>query len=61
MKTYNKPVVEISSFDVEDIITISTYFGGEASQSELQGVYSNFAAGAGESTTTDDVAEVFEW
>lgn len=58
MKRYNKPVVEINSFEVEDIITISTYFQGD---DQLQGVYSSFAAGAGETPTTDDVATVFEW
>lgn len=59
MKKYNRPVVEISGFEVEDIIAISVAFGGEPDANELQAVYRDFV-GEG-NTSSDDQALVFEW
>lgn len=59
MKRYNKPVVEISGFEVEDIIAVSVAFSGDADANELQAVYKDFV---GEGNTNDsDQAMVFEW
>jgi hypothetical protein len=55
MKKYNKPVVEINSFEVEDIITVSVAFGGD---SELQAVYKDFVGGA---VDDDDQGIVIDW
>ena len=56
MKKYNKPVVEIKGFEVEDVIAVSTYFGGDA---ELQAVYKDFV-GAG-NANSEGQAMVFHW
>ena len=59
MKRYNKPVVEISGFEVEDIIAISVAFTGDVDANELQAVYKDFV-GEG-NVNDDDQAMVFEW
>lgn len=56
MKRYNKPVVEIKGFEVEDVIATSVFFNGDK---EMQAVYKNFV-GAG-NVNTNDQAVVFEW
>ena len=61
MKKYNRPVVEINGFEVEDIITSSVAFSGEADANELQGVYNDYASGDAGSDTSSDNAIVFEW
>ena len=58
MKKYNKPVVEISGFEVEDVIAVSVAFGGDA---ELQAVYKDYVEGTGGTVQEDDTAVVFEW
>ena len=58
MKKYNKPVVEINGFEVEDIITASVWFSGETDQKALQAVYLNYA---GENANDSDGIAVFEW
>jgi len=59
MKKYNRPVVEISGFEVEDIIAISVAFSGDEDASELQAVYKDFVGAGNENS--DDQAMVFEW
>ena len=59
MKKYNRPVVEISGFEVEDVIAVSVAFGGLEDADELQAVYKDFV-GEG-NTSSDDEALVFEW
>ena len=59
MKRYNKPVVEINGFEVEDIIAISVAFSGDEDAAELQAVYKNFVGG--DNTNDSDQAMVFEW
>lgn len=56
MKKYNKPVVEINGFEVEDIIASSVAFGGDK---ELQAVYKDFVGA--DNVNDDDRAMVFEW
>jgi hypothetical protein len=59
MKKYNKPVVEINGFEVEDIITASVWFSGEGEEkSALQSVYLNYA---GAEANDSDAVAVFEW
>ena len=59
MKKYNRPVVEISGFEVEDVIAVSVAFGGYDNPEEMQAVYMDFV-GEG-NTSSDDQALVFEW
>ena len=59
MKKYNRPVVEISGFEVEDVIAVSVAFGGYDNPEEMQAVYRDFV-GEG-NTSSDDQALVFEW
>lgn len=59
MKKYNKPVVEINGFEVEDVITVSSLFTGYGEQQkELQAVYLNLT---GRTTAGDDKIGVYEW
>jgi membrane-bound lytic murein transglycosylase MltF len=58
MKKYNKPVVEINGFEVEDVIAVSIWFSGDADAEELKAVYNDFMDG---STDPTDQALVFEW
>lgn len=60
MKRYNKPVVEINGFEVEDIIAVSVAFSGDADANELQAVYKDFVGGV-DNVNSDDQAMVFEW
>ena len=60
MKKYNRPVVEISGFEVEDIIAVSVAFSGVEDADELQGVYSAFSGGD-TSGASGETAVVFEW
>ena len=59
MKKYNKPVVEINGFEVEDVIAASGWFTGMAKENELQAVY----LGLKNSDTVDvnDSVGVYEW
>lgn len=59
MKKYNKPVVEINGFEVEDVITVSGYFTGYANQEELQAVYLNLTGN--DSVNLGDTIGVYEW
>jgi len=59
MKKYNRPVVEISGFEVEDVIAVSVAFGGYEDANEMQAVYKDFV-GEG-NVNSDDQALVFEW
>lgn len=58
MKKYNKPVVEINGFQVEDIMVVSTGFGGDPN---LQAVYKNYVESNGGTADTSGQAVVFEW
>ena len=58
MKKYNRPVVEINDFEVEDVIAVSIWFSGDADSEELKAVYNDFMGGETDST---DQALVFEW
>lgn len=58
MKKYNKPVVEINGFEVEDVITVSSLFTGYDNKEELQAVYLNLT---GRTTAGDDQIGVYEW
>ena len=58
MKKYNKPVVEINGFEVEDVIAVSIWFSGDSDAEELRAVYNNFMDGT---RNEDDQALVFEW
>jgi hypothetical protein len=58
MKKYNKPVVEINGFQVEDIMLISTGFGGDQG---YQAVYKQFVEENGGTADTSGQAVVFEW
>lgn len=59
MKMYNKPVVEINGFEVEDVITASILFSSYSDKEEMQAVYKDFV-GAG-NVNEDDQIMVFEW
>jgi hypothetical protein len=60
MKRYNKPVVEINGFEVEDIIAVSVAFSSYGEDAaEMQAVYKDFV-GAG-NVFDDDQSLLFEW
>ncbi len=59
MKKYNKPVVEINGFEVEDVITTSGFFTGYSNQDELQAVYLNLTGNT--SVDLSDKIAVYEW
>jgi len=59
MKKYNKPVVEINGFEVEDVITVSGYFTGMSNANELQAVYLNLTGNT--SVDLNDQVAVYEW
>ena len=59
MKKYNRPVVEINDFEVEDVIAVSIWFSGDKEDAEeLKAVYNDFMDG---NTDPTDQALVFEW
>jgi len=58
MKKYNRPVVEIKGFEVEDIIATSVFFGGDQ---EMQAVYNDFVSQNGGTVDYNDQAVVFQW
>lgn len=59
MKKYNKPVVEINGFEVEDVITVSGFFDGMANKEELQSIYLDMTGGS--SVNLEDQIGVYEW
>jgi hypothetical protein len=59
MKKYNKPVVEINGFDVEDVIAVSGWGGGYSNPEEIQAVYLDLT-GKTEVDPTDQIG-VYEW
>ena len=58
MKKYNRPVVEINDFEVEDVIAVSIWFSGDTDSDELKAVYNEFMDG---NTDPTDQALVFQW
>lgn len=59
MKKYNKPVVEINGFEVEDVITVSGFFDGMTNKEELQAVYLELTGN--DSVDLNDQIGVYEW
>ena len=59
MKKYNKPVVEINGFEVEDIMTTSGFFTEYENKEELQAVYLNLTGNS--SVDLNDKIAVYEW
>ncbi|MCR4719260.1 MAG: hypothetical protein K5768_06485 [Firmicutes bacterium] len=59
MKKYNKPVVEINGFEVEDVIAVSGYASGYSNSEEIQAVYLDLT-GKTEVDLNDQVG-VYEW
>jgi hypothetical protein len=55
MKKYNRPVVEINGFEVEDIITASIYGGGH---DDASAAYNSFVDG---NTNNGDRILYYEW
>ena len=60
MKKYNKPVVEINGFEVEDIITISGSTAAQAATTETTGVYNSFVGATGSEVAESNVL-IYEW
>jgi len=58
MKRYNKPVVEINGFEVEDIIAVST--SAFAGDTDDKSAYEDFLANSAGATDQEE-ALVFEW
>ena len=58
MKKYNKPVVEINGFEVEDVITTSGSTAPLANNDVTEGAYNQFAGGSGSS---EETVLVYEW
>lgn len=62
MKKYNKPAIEICSFDVKDIITLSTgetTVGGLSSSTEATAAIKDLTSKVGELGATN--VSVFKW
>lgn len=57
MKAYNKPVVEISGFEVEDIITASVFGENDAAQ----GVYRSYVESNGGEIDEGDNGLYYTW
>lgn len=58
MKKYNKPVVEINGFEVEDVITESGNTALLTGNDITEGAYKQFAGG---SASSEETVLVYEW